>query len=102
LLKTLSVKAFDFLLWQALSRMSILTGIGGFLLLAGTFVSVVFGLIGNFTGTEFVNFLIVMITCTAASIMLGATIGLLSKYQQATTAFSMPVAIILGLIPLKK
>ena len=80
--------------------MSILTGIGGFLLLAGTFVSVVFGLIGNFTGVEFAKFLIVMITCTAASVMLGATIGLLSKNQQAATAFSMPVAIILGFTPM--
>ena len=41
-----------------------------------------------------------MITCTAASVMLGATIGLLSKNQQAATAFSMPVAIILGFTPM--
>jgi ABC-2 type transport system permease protein len=36
----------------------------------------------------------------AASIMLGAAIGMLSKNQQAATALSMPIAMILGFTPM--
>ena len=43
-------KSLRFLVMAGVKPHEYLTGIGGFLLLAGTFVSFVFGLIGNFTG----------------------------------------------------
>ena len=93
-------KSLRFLVMAGVKPHQYLTGIGGFILLAGSLVSVVFGLIGYFSGAEFVKFLIVMIMCAAASIILGATIGLLSKNQKSATAFSMPVAMILGFSPM--
>jgi len=93
-------KSLRFLVMAGVKPHEYLTGIGGFILLAGSIVSVVFGLIGDFTGLEFAKFLTVMITSTAASVMLGATIGLLSKNQQAATALGMPIAMVLGFTPM--
>ena len=93
-------KSLRFLVMAGVKPHEYLTGIGGFILLAGSIVSVVFGLTGDFTGAEFAKFLTIMITSTAASVILGATIGLLSKNQQAATAFGMPVAMILGFTPM--
>jgi ABC-2 type transport system permease protein len=77
-----------------------LIGVGGFILLAGTITSMVFAVIGDFTSIEFIKFLIVLIMGAAASIVLGATVGILSKNQQAATALGMPVAMILGFTPM--
>jgi len=77
-----------------------LLGTGGFYLLAGAAVSVVFGLIGDFTGVEFLKFLAVMVTGAAASIILGAIIGILSKNQQAAAGMGMPIAMVLGFTPM--
>ena len=93
-------KSLRFLVMAGVKPHEYLLGIGGFFLLAGSVVSVVFGLIGNFTGTEFMKFLAVMITGTAASVILGAAIGILSKNQQAATGLGMPVAMILGFTPM--
>jgi len=55
-----------------------LLGTGGLLLLAGTVTSVFFALIGDFTLIEAIKFMTVMITSTAASIILGTAIGMFS------------------------
>lgn len=77
-----------------------LLGTGGFILLAGIVVSGVFGLIGNFTHYELAKFLTVMVTGIAASILLGAIIGMLAKNQQTATAIATPIAMILGFTPM--
>ena len=77
-----------------------LLGTGGFILLAGAATSVIFALIGDFTRAEFARFLLVMVSSVAASIILGASIGMLAKNQQAATAIGMPVAMILGFTPM--
>ena len=77
-----------------------LLGTGGFILLAGIVVSVVFGLIGDFSGTELIKFLAVMVTGVIASIVLGAIIGMISKNQQTATAVATPLAMILGFTPM--
>jgi len=77
-----------------------LMGVGGFILLAGAVTSVVFGLIGDFTTIEFLKFIAIMIAGTAASIILGATIGIFAKNQQAATGISMPIAMVLGFTPM--
>jgi ABC-2 type transport system permease protein len=93
-------KSLRFLVMAGVKPHQYLLGVGGFLLLAGVITSVVFALIGDFTGTEIVKFLIIMVAGVAASVILGASIGMLSKNQQAATAMSMPVAIILGFTPM--
>lgn len=77
-----------------------LLGVGGFILLAGSVTAVAFGLIGDFTGIELAKFLAIMISGTAASIILGATIGILAKNQQSATSIGMPIAMILGFAPM--
>jgi ABC-2 type transport system permease protein len=93
-------KSLRFLVMAGVKPHEYLAGVGGFILLAGSVVSLVFGLIGSFTAMELAKFLTVLIMGIAASIMLGAAIGILSKNQQAATALSMPVAMILGFTPM--
>ena len=93
-------KSLRFLILAGVKPHQYLLGTGGFLLLAGTVTSVLFALIGDFTATETLKFLIIMITGTAASIILGTSIGMLSKNQQAATSLGMPVAMLLGFSPM--
>jgi len=93
-------KSLRFLIIAGVKPHQYLIGTGGFFLLAGAVTSVVFALIGDFTGTETLKFLTVMITGSAASIILGAVIGMLSKNQQAATSLSMPIAVIIGFTPM--
>jgi len=93
-------KSLRFLIIAGVKPHQYLLGTGGFFLLAGTVTSVVFVLIGDFTGTETMKFLTVMITGTVASILLGALIGMISKNQQAATSLGMPVAVIVGFTPM--
>ncbi len=93
-------KSIRFLVMAGVKPHEYLLGTGGFILLAGVLVSVVFGLIGTFTGAELGKFLIIMTFSTAASVLLGASIGMLSKNQQSATAVSMPLAMIFGFVPM--
>ncbi len=77
-----------------------LLGAGGFILFAGVIVSGVFGLIGDFTGAELIEFLAVMIAGASASIVLGAIIGMLAKNRQTASAIATPLAMILGFTPM--
>ena len=93
-------KSLRFLMIAGVKPYQYLFGTIGFYLLAGAVASVLFALIGDFTGTETLKFLAVMISGTAASILLGAAIGLLSKNQKTATSLSMPVAMIVGFTPM--
>ncbi len=93
-------KSLRLLVMAGVKSHEYLLGIGGFILLIGVLVSVWFGLIGNFTTEELAKFLLVMISSVVASVLLGATIGMLSKNQQTATALSVPAAIILGFLPM--
>ncbi|MCL1830424.1 MAG: ABC transporter permease [Oscillospiraceae bacterium] len=77
-----------------------LIGTCGFFTIAGSVVSVAFTLIGEFTFGEGRNFLVVMIAGTIASIILGATIGMITNNQQAATSLAVPVAVVTGFIPM--
>lgn len=93
-------KSLRFLIMAGVRPHEYLLGIGGFILLAGSVTSIFFALIGDFTGEELIKFLVIMLLSVAASIILGATIGMLAKNQQAATAISMPIAMILGFTPM--
>lgn len=93
-------KSLSFLIIAGVKPYQYLLGTGGFFLLAGTVTSVVFTLIGDFTIIEAIKFLAVMITGTTSSIILGMTIGMFSKNQQAATSLGMPVAVIIGFTPM--
>jgi ABC-2 type transport system permease protein len=77
-----------------------LLGTGGFILLVGVIISCVFGLTGDFTRAELAKFLAVMIGGAAASVLLGASIGILARNQQTAGAIATPLAMILGFTPM--
>jgi len=93
-------KSLRFLIMAGVRPSEYLLGIGGVVLCASLVVSVAFALMGAFAGREFVVFVSVMVLASVASILLGATIGILSKNQQAATAVGMPIAMILGFGPM--
>ena len=96
----IETKSLRFLIIAGVKPHQYLLGTGGFLLLAGTITSIFFALIGDFTFNEAIKFLAVMISSTAASIILGIAIGMFSKNQQAATALGMPAAMIVGFVPM--
>jgi ABC-2 type transport system permease protein len=93
-------KSLRFLIIAGVKPYEYLLGMGGVLLSASLLVSCVFALMGGFVGREFLLFLLVMIFGSAASMLLGASIGILSKNQQAAIAISMPIAMVLGFCPI--
>ncbi len=93
-------KSLRFLVMAGVKPHEYLLGTGGFTLLAGVLVSIWFGLIGGFAGEELAKFLLVMIASVVASLLLGAAIGMLSKNQQTATAIGVPVAMLIGFLPM--
>jgi len=93
-------KSLRFLVMAGVKPYEYLLGIGGFVLLICSLVSFVFGLIGGFTGMEFVKFVSVLILGSVASALVGSTIGVLSKNQQAATAIGTPVFMVLAFTPM--
>ena len=93
-------KSLRFLIIAGVKPHQYLLGIGGFFLLAATVTSLIFALIGGFMGAEFAKFMIIMVSGTAASILLGATIGMWSKNTQAAGGLAMPFAVIVGFTPM--
>jgi len=77
-----------------------LIGVGGFILFAGTITSVVFALIGDFTAIEFAQFVAIMVAGVTASIILGATIGILASNRQSAAGLALPIALVLGFAPM--
>ena len=96
----IEMRSLRFLVIAGVKPHQYLLGIGGFFLLAATITSGVFALIGGFTGAELIKFLVIMISGTAASILLGATIGMWSKNAQAAGGLAMPFAVIVGFTPM--
>jgi len=93
-------KSLRFLVIAGVKPHQYLIGSGGFFLLAGAVTSVIFALIGSFTMQEIFKFLAIMISGIAASVLLGATIGIYSKNRQTATALGMPAAMIVGFMPM--
>ena len=93
-------KSLRFLVMAGVKPHQYLLGVGGFILTAGTVASVIFGIIGGFSGMDFVKFIAAMITSAVASVTLGASIGMVSKNQQAAAAMAMPAAVIFGFTPM--
>jgi len=93
-------KSLRFLMMAGVKPSAYLLGIGGVVFIASFFTSVAFSLIGEFREQDFWIFLALMMSGVTASIVLGATIGILTKNQQAATGLSMPIALILGFGPI--
>jgi ABC-2 type transport system permease protein len=96
----IETKRLRFLMMAGVKPAPYLLGIGGVVFLISFFTSVAFSLIGGFGGTDFFVFTAAMMSGVAGSIVLGATIGILTKNQQTATALAMPAALVLGFGPM--
>lgn len=92
-------KSLRFLIMAGVKPSSYLLGIGGVLFFFSLLTSVAFAFIGGFGGWEFWLFSAAMLSGVAASIVLGAAIGILTKNQQSATGLAMPFAVLFGFIP---
>ena len=93
-------KSLRFLTMAGVKPVSYLIGVSGVVFFVSFLTSVAFSLIGGFSGTDFWIFTAAMMSGVAASIVLGATFGILAGNQQSASGLSLPVAIVLGFGPM--
>ena len=93
-------RSLRFLIIAGVKPHQYLIGTGGFFVLAGAITSVLFALIGGFSGMDFVKFMAIMIPGVTTSIILGTVIGMVSKNRQSATSLGMPVAVLVGFMPM--
>jgi len=93
-------KSLRLLIMGGVKPQAYLIGVIGAIMLGATFSSLAFGFAASFSGIEFFRFLVIMMLGAIASTLLGATVGILAKNQQAATSLGMPVAMILGFGPM--
>ncbi|MDR2546087.1 MAG: ABC transporter permease [Lachnospiraceae bacterium] len=93
-------KRLRFLMMAGVKPASYLLGVGIAVAIIAFVSTVAFAFIGEFSGVDFWIFTGAMMSGVAGSIMLGATIGILTKNQQAATALAMPAALVFGFLPM--
>lgn len=93
-------KSVRFLVMAGVKPHEYLLGTGGVMVALSAVVVLVFGLMGRFSGAGLVTFLGVVMLGVVASTLLGATLGMLARNQQAAVAIGMPVAMVLGFGPM--
>jgi ABC-2 type transport system permease protein len=93
-------KSLRFLVMAGVKPYQYLFGIGGFVLVSCALVAVAFGLIGEFSGMALVKFIFILVLGSVASVVLGASIGIFSKNQQAATAIGTPIFMVLAFCPM--
>lgn len=93
-------KSVRFLVMAGVKPHEYLLGTGGVMVAVSAVVVLVFGLMGGFSGAELATFLGVVMLGVVASTLLGATLGMLARNQQAAVAIGMPVAMVLGFGPM--
>ena len=96
----IEMKRLRFLMMAGVRPAPYLLGVGGVIFLISFITSVAFSFIGGFAGINFLIFTAAMMSGVAGSIVLGATIGVLTKNQQTATSLAMPAAMILGFGPM--
>jgi len=94
-------KSLRFLSMAGVKPISYLLGVGGLTFFLSIFSTVAFGIFADFgTTRELLVFVGAMLSGVVASIFLGATIGILSRNQQASAGLTMPAAVVLGFGPM--
>ena len=93
-------KCLRFLVMAGVKPPAYLFGIGSVIFFISFLPAIAFSFINEFRGQDFWIFVAAIMSGAAASIFLGATIGIISKNQQAATGLAMPVAMILGFGPM--
>lgn len=77
-----------------------LLGVGSYIFLICILGSVIFAVVGQYRGIEFVLFLSIMALGILISILIGAGIGTLSKNQMSATSVTVIVMLIFSFLPM--
>jgi len=93
-------KSLRFLVMAGVKPSAYLIGVGSVIFFVSIFTSLAFAFIEGFSRTDFLIFTATMLSGVAASIVLGATIGIFVNSQQSATALAMPIALVLGFGPM--
>ncbi|MCL2500871.1 MAG: ABC transporter permease [Defluviitaleaceae bacterium] len=93
-------KSLRFLVMAGVKSGAYLLGVGSVILLVSILPAFAFSFIAGYAGREFWLFTAVIMSGVAASILIGATVGIVSKNQQAATGLAMPIAMVLGFGPM--
>lgn len=88
------------LLFGGVRPVEYLIGIGGYIFSACMIGAVVFAVLGDYRGTEFVQFLLIMAAGIIVSMLLGAVIGIRSKSQITATTVMTPVMMVFAFLPM--
>lgn len=88
------------LLFANVSAMEYLCGIGGFVFSACMGGSLLFGILGGYTGAELLAFLLIMASGILASMLFGAAVGIWSRSQIAATSVATPVMMTFAFLPM--
>ena len=88
------------LLFANIKPAEYLIGIGGFVFGACMVGAVVFDILGEYHGKDFMLFLLIMAAGILVSMMIGAVIGIRSKSQIAATSVMTPVMMIFAFLPM--
>lgn len=84
-----NVKSVEYLIGNAI-----------YILLACMIGSLVIGLAGGYTGYNLLIFMLIMLVGHIISILVGATIGILSKNQMMATSITVPIMMIFSFLPM--
>lgn len=77
-----------------------LLGVGSYIFFICMLGSLVFALVGKYSGTEFIVFLLIMAIGILISMLIGAGIGTLSKNQMAATSMTVIIMMIFAFLPM--
>lgn len=84
-----NVKSFEYLIGNAI-----------YILFVCMLGSLVMGYAGGYAGRGLLNFMIIMLAGHIISIIVGATIGIISKNQMMATSITVPVMMIFSFLPM--
>lgn len=93
-------KSLRFLVMAGVKSYQYLLGLAVFVLIVSIFPIVAFGLIAEYGTMELLRFSGIMLLGTAASIMLGAGIGIFSRDVQQCAAYYTPAYMLLAFLPM--
>lgn len=88
------------LLFGGVRPVEYLIGIGGYIFSATMIGAVIFAVLGDYRGMEFMQFLLIMAAGIIVSMLLGAVIGIQSKSQITATTVMTPVMMVFAFLPM--
>jgi len=89
-----------FMVMSGIKPISYLFGVGGFFIVLNMLVAVFLAWLGEFNGTNLINFMLTMFLGFICSMLAAAIIGILSKNRQKALWLAMPIGFALAFLPM--